>query len=58
MDSDWVESCDDMNNTSGYLFTLHSGGFTWNSKKQEIVTQSTAEAEYIATIATVIKHFG
>ncbi|XP_060200635.1 secreted RxLR effector protein 161-like [Lycium barbarum] len=37
-DSDWA----------GYTFTLGSGMFSWNSKKQEVVAQSSAEAEYIA----------
>ena len=47
-DSDWAGSVDDMKNTSGYAFTLGSGMFSWNSKKQEVVAQSSAEAEYIA----------
>jgi len=37
-----------MKSTSGYLFSLGSGYFSWNSKKQEVVAQSTAEVEYIA----------
>ncbi|KAL9444243.1 hypothetical protein AB3S75_017429 [Citrus x aurantiifolia] len=52
-DSDWAGSCDDMRSTSGYLFSLGSGCFCWSSKKQEIVAQSTAEAEYIAAAAAV-----
>lgn len=52
-DSDLGGCIDDMKNTSGYAFSLGSGIFTWASKKQEIVAQSTAEAEYIsASIAT------
>jgi len=47
-DSDWAGSVDDMKSTSGYAFTLGSGMFSWNSKKQEVVAQSSAEAEYIA----------
>ena len=42
-----------MRSTSGYCFTLGSGVFSWRSKKQEIVAQSTAEAEFIAATATV-----
>lgn len=42
-----------MRSTSGYLFSLGSGCFCWSSKKQEIVAQSTAEAEYIAAAAAV-----
>lgn len=47
-DSDWAGSVDDMKSTSRYAFTLGSGRFSWNSKKQEVVAQSSAEAEYIA----------
>ncbi|KAL0559650.1 hypothetical protein IC582_000013 [Cucumis melo] len=51
-DSDWGGSIDDMRSTLGYCFTLSSGVFSWSSKKQEIVAQSTAEAEFIAATAT------
>nr|XP_048333650.1 secreted RxLR effector protein 161-like [Ziziphus jujuba var. spinosa] len=46
-DSDWSGSADDMRSTSGYPFTLGSGILSWASKKQAIVAQSFAEAEYI-----------
>jgi len=46
-DSDWAGSIDDMKSTSGYAFSLGSGIFSWASKKQAIVAQSTAEAEYV-----------
>ena len=36
--------------TSGYCFHLESGVFSWCSKKQEIVAQSTIEAEFIVAI--------
>ncbi|XP_040950752.1 secreted RxLR effector protein 161-like [Gossypium hirsutum] len=52
-DSDWGGSVDDMRSTSGYFFTLGSGVFSWSSKKQQTVAQSTAEAEYIAAAAAV-----
>lgn len=47
-DSDWAGSLDDSKSTSGYAFNLGSGVFSWSSKKQEVVAQSSAEAEYIA----------
>ncbi|KAK9668714.1 hypothetical protein RND81_13G080700 [Saponaria officinalis] len=50
-DSDWAGSVDDTKSTSGYAFTFGSGVFSWNSKKQDIVAQSTAEAEYVAASA-------
>jgi len=42
-----------MRSTSGYCFNLGSRVFSWCSKKQEIVAQSTAEAEFIAATAAV-----
>ncbi|KAL0536061.1 hypothetical protein IC582_024993 [Cucumis melo] len=52
-DSDWGGSIDDMRSTLGYCFTLGSGVFSSSSKKQEIVAQSTAEAEFIAATTTI-----
>jgi hypothetical protein len=52
-DSDWGGFIDDLRSTSGYCFTLGSGVFSWCSKKQETVTQSTAEAEFVAATAAV-----
>ncbi|KAL0401018.1 UNVERIFIED_CONTAM: hypothetical protein Slati_4131700 [Sesamum latifolium] len=40
-----------MKSTLGYIFSLGSGIFSWASKKQAIVAQSSAEAEYIAAAA-------
>ncbi|XP_043805250.1 secreted RxLR effector protein 161-like [Manihot esculenta] len=51
VDSDWASSVEDMKSTSSYLFSLGLGYFSWISKKQEVVTQYTAEAEYIAAAA-------
>jgi hypothetical protein len=50
-DSDWAGCVDDMKSTTGFLYTLGSGPFSWNSKKQSTIAQSTAEAEYIACSA-------
>ncbi|XP_022728802.1 uncharacterized protein LOC111284394 [Durio zibethinus] len=52
-DSDWVGSHKDMKSTSGYVFFIGLNVFSWNSKKQRTMAQSTAEAEYIATAAVV-----
>ncbi|KAL2586551.1 hypothetical protein AAZV13_13G060900 [Glycine max] len=52
-DSDWAGSLDDMKSTSGNCFSFGSRMFSWSSKKQEIVAQSTAEAEFITVTAAV-----
>ena len=52
-DSDWGGSIDDMKSTTGYSFSFGSGMFSWSSKKQDIVAQSIAEAEYVAATAVV-----
>ena len=47
-DSDWAGSIDDMKSTSGYAFLFGSNIYSWLSKKQSVVAQSTAEAEYVS----------
>ncbi|KAG8499213.1 hypothetical protein CXB51_005648 [Gossypium anomalum] len=44
---------DDMKSTSGYAFTLGSAMFCWSSRKQSMVAQSTAEAEYVSAASAV-----
>lgn len=42
-----------MRSTLGYYFTLGSSVFSWSSKKQETVSQSITEVEFVAVIATI-----
>ena len=35
---------------SGYAFLINGGAISWSSKKQELVTLSTAESEYVAAM--------
>ena len=47
-DVDWAGSVDDRKSTSGGCFCLGNNLVSWMSKKQNSVSLSTAEAEYIA----------
>jgi hypothetical protein len=51
-DNDFVGSIDDRKNTSGYAFHLGTNLISWASKKQPIVSISSAEAEYVAATTT------
>ena len=52
-DADYAGDPDDRHSTTGNVFLMSSGPISWLSKKQGIVTLSTAEAEYVAlTMAT------
>ena len=42
-----------MKSTKGFCFNFRLGIFTWSSKKQDVIGQSTAEAEYVAANAIV-----
>ena len=46
--SDFAGNTEDRRSTSGYAFHLGTGVIAWASKKQSIVTLSSAEAEYVA----------
>ena len=47
-DNDNGGNTDDMKSTSRYTFHFGSGVVSWDSKKQPIVSLSSAEAEYVA----------
>lgn len=46
MDSDYAACDDDRRSVSGYVMTIGNCTATWSSRKQRIVAQSTADAEY------------
>ena len=52
-DSDWAGSIDDMRSTTRFCFNFGFRIFSWSSKKQDVIAQSTAEAEYVAANATI-----
>ena len=47
-DSDWVGNVDDRKSITGRCFYVGANFVAWMSKKQNYVSLSTAEAEYIA----------
>ncbi|KAM1172663.1 hypothetical protein ACFX2G_023223 [Malus domestica] len=47
-DSDYAGDLEDKKSTSGHVFMLSSRVVSWYSKKQQVVTLSTTEAEFIA----------
>ena len=52
-DNDWAECVDDMKSTSIYAFSFGSVVFSWASKKQHTVAQSSAKTKYaLALFAT------
>jgi hypothetical protein len=46
-DSDWAGAFDSRS-TTGFVTLVNGTALTWGSKKQSLITMSTAEAEYIA----------
>ncbi|KAD3642335.1 hypothetical protein E3N88_31559 [Mikania micrantha] len=46
--SDYARSVEDRKSTSGYVCILSKAAISWSSRKQEIVTLSSTEAEYVA----------
>ncbi|XP_040363468.1 secreted RxLR effector protein 161-like [Rosa chinensis] len=45
-DADWADSITNRKSTSGYFTSVGGNLVTWRSKKQKVVTRSSAEAEY------------
>jgi len=53
-DVDWVGCVDDRKSTSGGAFFLGDNLVSWHNKKQDSVSFSRVEAEYIASISYCI----
>ncbi|RVW79953.1 Retrovirus-related Pol polyprotein from transposon RE2 [Vitis vinifera] len=51
-ESDYAGDLDDRKSTSGAVFMLNYGAIAWSSKKQQIVTLSTTEAEFVAAASS------
>ncbi len=45
----YLNDSDDSRSQSGYVFVMNGGAVSWKSSKQDTVTSSSTEAEYIAT---------
>ncbi|XP_051130236.1 uncharacterized mitochondrial protein AtMg00810-like [Andrographis paniculata] len=50
-DRDWAVCIDDRKSVSGQSFNLGSGAISWSSRKRDIVTLSSSEAEYVFVTA-------
>ncbi|XP_057432556.1 uncharacterized mitochondrial protein AtMg00810-like [Lotus japonicus] len=57
-DADWAGNADDKKSTSGGYFFLGNNLISWFSKKQNCVSLSTVEAEYIAASVDVLNYYG
>lgn len=51
-DANWAEDRSDRKSNSGYLIQLNGGAISWCCKKQNLVTLSSCEAEFVALCET------
>lgn len=52
MDSDYARDSYDRKSTSGYVFLMNGAAICWSSRKQDIVTLYSTEAEFVATTSS------
>ena len=50
VDADWAEDVESRRSTTGYVFKLNGGAISWSSRRQQLVTLSSTEAEYVAAV--------
>ena len=48
MDSDWAADLDSRRSHTGYVLMLTGGAVSWKFRRQDCVSLSTSEAEYVA----------
>ena len=48
VDSDWAGDTDTRRSYTGYVLMLNGGAISWKSRRQDSVSLSTSEAEYVA----------
>jgi hypothetical protein len=51
-DANWAEDCENRKSNSGYACLTNGGVISWRCKKQDTVTLSSTEAEYVALSET------
>ncbi|KAF3683836.1 hypothetical protein FXO38_00569 [Capsicum annuum] len=47
-DANWITGSNEVKSTSGYIFIIGGGAFSWKSSKQTYITRFTMESEFIA----------
>ncbi|OWY90492.1 Copia type Polyprotein [Phytophthora megakarya] len=48
-DADWANCPDTRKSISGFVLSIGGGPVSWSARRQSVVAQSTAEAEYVAS---------
>ncbi|KAE9284760.1 hypothetical protein PF008_g27084 [Phytophthora fragariae] len=57
-DADWGNDPETRKNVTGFVMTIAAGAVAWAARRQTIVAQSTAEAEYVAACEAAMEGQG